>query len=99
MILKIALPVAKDYWRSFQEIPLFSSYETYFRISGCVNKLNMRYWPVTNPRELHVKLLHSHKVRCAIFADNVIDPFYFENNYGLPSSSPNDSDYFQEEQI
>ncbi|CAK9802718.1 Histone-lysine N-methyltransferase SETMAR [Anthophora quadrimaculata] len=53
--------------------------EAHFHIDGCVNKQNMRYWSLDNPRERHQKRLHCSKptVWCAISALGIIGPYFF----------------------
>lgn len=59
---------------------IFFSDEAHFHLSGCVNKQNMRYWSVTNPRELHQRPLHSDRVTvwCALSRNGIIGPYFFE---------------------
>ena len=61
---------------------VFFSDEAHFHISGCVNKLNMRYWSGNNPRELHEKPLHCERVTvlCAFSKLGTIGHYFFEQN-------------------
>jgi hypothetical protein len=63
---------------------LFMSDEAHFTLSGCVNKQNCRFWASTNPHLLHESPLHSEKVTvwCAISAQHIIGPYFFENESG-----------------
>lgn len=45
-----------------QNALVFFSDEAHFHISGYKNKQNMRYWSLTNPRELHEQPLHTERV-------------------------------------
>ena len=49
--------------------------ETHFERSGCANKQNMRYWSEPTVNELHVKPLHTHRVRlrCGISTFDITD--------------------------
>lgn len=60
---------------------LFSD-EAHFHNSGAVNKQNMRYWSVANPRVVHERPLHSDKVTvwCAISSEGIIGPYFFEED-------------------
>ena len=61
---------------------VFFSDEAHFHLSGAVNKQNMRYWSAENPRELHLRPLHSQRVTvwCAISRVGIIGPWFFEEN-------------------
>lgn len=58
---------------------VFFSDEAHFHLTGWVNKQNMRYWSVTNPRQLHQKPLHSDRVTvwCALSRVGIIGPYFF----------------------
>lgn len=66
---------------------LFSD-EAHFHIEGYVNKQNMRYWNPSNPRERHQKSLHCSKttVWCAISAQGIIGPYFFNEGETVNSS-------------
>ena len=61
---------------------VYFSDEAHFRLSGDVNKQNMRYWSPDNPRQLHQRPLHSQRVTvwCALSRVGIIGPWFFEEN-------------------
>jgi hypothetical protein len=63
---------------------LWMSDEAHFRLTGYVEKQNMRYWAQTNPATLHQRRLHSAKVTvwCAVSCCGVIGPYFFEDGGG-----------------
>jgi hypothetical protein len=58
--------------------------ETYFHVSGFVNKQNIPYWSKANPRALHEKPIHSQKVRiwCVMSASGIKRSYFLENVAG-----------------
>ena len=59
--------------------------EAHFHLNGFVNKQNLRYWGVENPRIVNEKELHPQRVTvwCAIMCDRIIGPYFFENAEGF----------------
>ena len=62
---------------------LLTSDKAHFRLTGCVNKQNFRYWAGVNPHELHERSLHSERVTvsCAV-GEFVLGPYFFEDEDG-----------------
>lgn len=66
------------------KINIFFSDEAHFHLNGYVNQQNCRYWSSENPKEKHETQLHSLKVTvwCAIHAQGIIGPYFFEDGRG-----------------
>jgi hypothetical protein len=62
--------------------------ETYFHLSGYVNKQNFRYWSPDSPRKMHQRSLHSSKVTvcCGVASFGVVGPYYFEDQNGAAAT-------------
>ena len=58
--------------------------EAHFHLNGLVNRQNYRFWGKDRPREVIEIPLHSPKVTvwCAVSAQGVIGPFFFEDDAG-----------------
>lgn len=67
---------------------LWMSDEAHFHLNGYVNKQNFRYWSQKNPKHLHQRPLHSHKVTvwCALSSYGIIGPYFFENEDGVATT-------------
>jgi hypothetical protein len=66
---------------------LIISDEANFELSGCVNKQNIWYWSEAHPYELHLKPLHSQRVRAwkvwnVLSAFGVIGPYFNKDEIG-----------------
>jgi hypothetical protein len=63
---------------------LIMSDEAHFHLNGFVNKQNCRFWGSENPRAIHQRQLHPIRctVWCGITSENVIGPYFFENEDG-----------------
>ena len=59
---------------------LIMSDEAHFHLNGFVNKQNCRFWAKKNPRAVHQRELHP--VKCAITANEIIGPYFFEDDDG-----------------
>jgi hypothetical protein len=73
---------------------LIMSDESQFKLSACVNKQNVRNWSEANPNGLHMKQIHSQRVRVwsGISAFGIIGPYFFEDETG--SAVPVTSDRY-----
>ena len=62
---------------------LWISDETYFCLSGVVNKQNMRFWGLENPHVTHEQPLHDEKllVWCAMSEHRIIGLFVFDDTF------------------
>ena len=58
--------------------------EAHFHLNGQVNRQNYRFWAERPPEEVLEAPLHSPKVTvwCALSAQGIIGPFFFENGAG-----------------
>ena len=58
--------------------------EAHFHLNGQVNRQNYRFWAERPPQEVLETPLHSPKVTvwCALSAQGIIGPFFFENGAG-----------------
>ncbi|KAJ4434395.1 hypothetical protein ANN_22955 [Periplaneta americana] len=72
---------------------LIMSDEANFCLSGYVNKQDFRYWAPQNPREIFERPLHSPKVVvwCAVAAEGIIGPYFFEDDNGAAMAELQDS--------
>ena len=55
--------------------------ECVFHVSGIANTQNSRIWGTENPRHYRQHEMHSEKITvwCAVHANGVLDPYYFDN--------------------
>ena len=60
---------------------IIMSDEAHFHLGGYVNEHNYRFWGTENPCITHEEPLHPLKVAawCAVYAGEVIEPFFFHN--------------------
>ncbi|GFX27910.1 uncharacterized protein TNCV_3083322 [Trichonephila clavipes] len=67
----------------FHKRILFSD-EAHFWLNGYVNKQNCRIWSEANPQVYVETLLHPEKLTVwyALWADGIIDPYFFKNDEG-----------------
>ncbi|GFX47218.1 integrase catalytic domain-containing protein [Trichonephila clavipes] len=58
--------------------------KAHFWLNGYVNKQNCRIWSEANPQVFVETPLHPEKltVRCALWADGIIGPYFFKNDEG-----------------
>jgi hypothetical protein len=88
------LVARKEFWTTkcddLRENPqilhtLIMSDEANFELCGSVNKQNMRCWSDVNPRELHIKPLHSTFVTvwCGVASFGIIRLYFFEDDEGV----------------
>ncbi|CAK9826872.1 hypothetical protein ANTRET_LOCUS4642 [Anthophora retusa] len=63
---------------------LIMSDEAHFHLNGFVNRQNCRVWGTENPRAVHQRQLHPIKctVWCAVTSQQIIGPYFFEDNNG-----------------
>jgi hypothetical protein len=60
---------------------IWFSDETYFHLTGDINRQNVRFWDTHNPHQIHESTLHVQKVLvwCAVSVQGLIGPFMFED--------------------
>ena len=65
---------------------LLMSDEAHFHLNGFINTQNYRFWGSENPRIIQMRQLHPIKctVWCAMMADKIIGPYFFEDDNGNP---------------
>ncbi|PNF14835.1 hypothetical protein B7P43_G05357, partial [Cryptotermes secundus] len=81
---------------------VFFSDEAHFHLSGYANKKIMRYWSGNNPRELHERPLHSHKVTvwCELSRVGVTGPYFSEeDNHAVTVNSQRYVDRIKTEEM
>jgi hypothetical protein len=63
---------------------LLMSDEAHFHLTVAMNRQNFRYWPMENPREFHLRPLHSSNVAvwCAVSSFGMIGPYFFQDDNG-----------------
>jgi hypothetical protein len=68
-----------------KDIIILMTDESHFRLFGCVNNENFRYWAEENPQQLHQRLLHTPRVTvwCGVTNFGVIGPYFFEDEDGV----------------
>ena len=65
--------------------PRYTCHDATVRHLTLPRQKNCRYWAPINPRQLHERPLHSPQVVvwCAISAQGIIGPYFFEGNDGV----------------